>query len=78
MARTCPNCGAQLDAMTIRCSCGHELPEARDIRSDPGHPCCGVCGGEVELMALTCQHCGAHGYPALRPRRGKKSLGSPD
>jgi predicted RNA-binding Zn-ribbon protein involved in translation (DUF1610 family) len=76
--RSCPKCGAQLEAQAIRCRCGHELPEARDVRSDPDRPRCGMCDRELDLMALTCPHCGAEGYPALRPRRGKKSLGSPD
>ena len=76
MTRQCPKCGAHRDALAIRCTCGHELPEARDARSDPDAPRCGVCGAAMQLMALTCPHCGAQGYPALRPRRGKKSLGS--
>lgn len=78
MTRQCPNCGARLAALAIRCACGHELPEARDVRSDPDAPRCGACGAEMGLMAATCPGCGAHGYPALRPRRGKKSLGSPE
>jgi hypothetical protein len=78
MNRTCPKCGSQLDALALRCACGHELPEARDIRSDPDRPRCNICGGDIGLMALTCPHCGAHGYPALRPRRGKRSQGSPE
>lgn len=78
MTRQCPKCGASLDALAIRCACGHELPEARDIRSDPDTPRCGVCAAEMDLMALICPQCGAGGYPALRPRRGKKSLGSPE
>ncbi len=78
MTRSCPQCGVPLDALAIRCDCGHELPEARDTRSDPDRPRCGVCGADIALMALSCPQCGAEGYPALRPRRGKKSLGSPD
>lgn len=75
--RTCPQCGEELSALAVRCSCGLELPEARDIRSDPDRPHCGLCGAEMELMAERCPACGAEGYPALRPRRGRKSLGSP-
>ena len=74
--RRCPKCGRELPALAIRCQCGAELPEARDVRSDPDRPACGVCGQPMELMALRCPSCGAEGYPALRPRRGKKSLGS--
>lgn len=76
MRRSCPACGGALAALAVRCSCGHELPEARDARSDPDQPRCGVCGAAMDLMALICPHCGAGGYPALRARRGKKSLGS--
>lgn len=32
----------------------------------------------MELMAQRCPSCGAEGFPALRGRRGKKSLGSPE
>ncbi len=78
MTRRCPNCGSELAAQAIRCACGHELPEARDARSDPDRPHCGACGAELALMALTCSRCGAEGYPALRPRRGRKSQGSPE
>jgi hypothetical protein len=31
----------------------------------------------MALMTERCTSCGAEGYPALRGRRGKKSLGSP-
>jgi hypothetical protein len=31
----------------------------------------------IALMAQVCAACGADGYPALRGRRGKKSLGAP-
>ncbi|MGH7546199.1 MAG: hypothetical protein ACREKI_08465 [Gemmatimonadota bacterium] len=78
MDRTCPNCRKRLDSLALRCACGYVWPEARDIRSDPERPRCGVCRGEMELMTERCPACGAEGYPALRPRRGKKSLGSPD
>ena len=76
MSRHCPKCGTELSALAVRCACGYELPEARDARSHPDKPSCGVCGAEMELMALSCPRCGADGYPALRPRRGKKSQGS--
>lgn len=63
--------------MAIRCQCGHELPEARDVRSDPDRPVCEICDRPMPIMAETCPACGATGYPALRPRRGKKWQGSP-
>ena len=78
MTRRCPKCGTEIGALTLRCGCGFEFPEARDIRSDPDRPRCSMCGQEMELTALRCPRCGAEGYPALRPRRGKKSLGSPE
>lgn len=77
MTRHCPKCGRELAALAVRCECGHELPEARDLRSDPDTPSCNVCGAAIALMALQCPACGADGYPALRGRRGKKSLGAP-
>jgi hypothetical protein len=77
MTRRCPSCGAELTALAIRCRCGFEFPEARDIRSDPDSPHCALCGAEMELMTERCPGCGAAGYPALRGRRGKKSLGPP-
>lgn len=78
VTRSCPRCGTVLDALAVRCSCGFELPEARDLRSDPDRPRCAVCAADMELMAVRCPKCGADGYPALRARRGKKSLGSPE
>jgi tRNA(Ile2) C34 agmatinyltransferase TiaS len=78
MTRRCPECGRELPSLGVRCACGHALPEARDLRSDPDRPRCGVCGAEMALQALRCPSCGADGYPALRARRGKRSLGAPD
>ena len=77
MTRQCPSCGRELAAFAVRCSCGHTLPEAKDLRSDPDHPSCGTCGAPLALMTETCHACGARGYPALRPRRSQKSLGAP-
>jgi hypothetical protein len=77
MTRHCPQCGKELPALAVRCECGHVLPEARDARSDPEHPACGLCGTAIALMTQVCPACGADGYPALRGRRGKKSLGAP-
>jgi hypothetical protein len=78
MSRTCPICNAPLDPMDVRCRCGTELPEARDLRSDPSQPRCGLCGTAMELMVQRCPSCGAIGYPALRSRQGKKSRGAGD
>jgi predicted RNA-binding Zn-ribbon protein involved in translation (DUF1610 family) len=75
--RRCPQCRAELAAAALRCACGYVFPEARDALSDPDQPHCAVCGKEMELMAVTCPSCGADGYPALRARRGKKTLGAP-
>ncbi|HWP36567.1 MAG TPA: zinc ribbon domain-containing protein [Gemmatimonadales bacterium] len=77
MNRQCPQCGTSLAASVLRCGCGYVFPEARDVLSDPDHPRCAACGKAMELMALTCPSCGATGYPALRARRGKKTLGAP-
>lgn len=77
MKRRCPTCGAALAPLALRCACGTELPEARDTLSTPDEPRCGVCGRAMALMDLQCPSCGAAGYPALRSRRGKKTLGAP-
>lgn len=78
MPRHCPSCGAELEPLAVRCKCGATLPEAKDLRSDPDSPACGVCGAAMALMSETCPGCGARGYPALRPRRSGRSLGAPD
>ncbi|OGU03590.1 MAG: hypothetical protein A2W29_01790 [Gemmatimonadetes bacterium RBG_16_66_8] len=77
MTRRCPQCKGELTASALRCTCGYGFPEARDLLSDPDQPHCGVCSAAMELMAVTCPSCGADGYPALRARRGKKTLGAP-
>ncbi len=77
MKRYCPECGAELTPLMLRCSCGFEFPEAHDARSTPEQPRCCVCAAAMKLMAECCPSCGAVGYPALRSRRSKKSLGSP-
>ena len=77
MARQCSSCGASLDAFATRCRCGVETPEAQGARSDPERPRCKLCGKAMDLMAEACPSCGARGFPALRARRGKKSLGPP-
>ena len=77
MARQCSICGTSLDAFATRCRCGAGTPEAQDALSDPERPRCKLCGTTLELMAEACPSCGARGFPALRARRGKKSLGPP-
>ena len=77
MDRRCAACGSALEAFAVRCSCGTATPEARDALSDPSRPRCAVCQGSMALMDEACPACGARGFPALRARRGKKSLGPP-
>jgi len=78
MKRKCPECGAELEPLAVRCTCGHEVPEAKGVRcADPDSPVCGICGKAIQLMDQRCPHCGAEGYPALRPRKGKTSKGAP-
>ena len=77
MIRRCPQCHAELAAGVLRCACGYVFPEAGDLLSDPDQPHCGVCHKPMELMAVVCPGCGADGYPALRARRGRKTLGAP-
>jgi len=72
VSRICPECNALLEPLAVRCGCGYVLPESRDLRSDPEEPRCGVCGEAMALMVHRCPSCGAHGYPAMRPRQGKK------
>lgn len=78
MGRVCPSCGKDLAAFAVRCECGNELPEARDLMSDPDAPACSICHEAMDLNAEECPSCGARGYPALRPRQSKKSLGVGD
>jgi predicted amidophosphoribosyltransferase len=77
VSRRCPQCGRELSSLSVRCACGFELPESRDLRSDPDRPSCGVCAAAISLTDQRCPACGADGYPARRARRGKRSLGAP-
>lgn len=77
MDRRCVACGTSLPAFAVRCRCGVAVPEAQDALSDPDAPRCALCGAALALMDETCGACGARGFPALRARRGKKSLGPP-
>ena len=72
MSRSCPKCNTTLPPLAVRCKCGYALPESRDLRSDPDQPRCGLCGKPMGLMEQRCPSCEAKGYPALRPRQGKK------
>ena len=72
VSRICPECDKPLTAFTVRCSCGYTLAESRDLRSDPDEPRCNVCDEPMGLMDQRCPSCKAFGYPALRPRQGKK------
>lgn len=72
VSRSCPECRATVPPMAVRCDCGFVLPESRDIRSNPEEPRCGACGEAIALMTERCPSCSASGYPALRPRQGKK------
>ena len=72
MSRSCPKCRATIPPLAAGCQCGFVFPESRDLRSDPDHPQCGVCDTPMALMVARCPSCGAVGYPALRPRQGKK------
>jgi hypothetical protein len=77
MDRCCAACGSSLEAFAVQCSCGVATPEATDAHSDPVCPPCALCGTAIALMDEACPACGAKGFPALRARRGKKSLGPP-
>ena len=72
MSRSCPKCRAPIPPLAAGCRCGFVFPESRDLRSDPDDPQCGVCGTPMALMVERCPSCSAAGYPALRPRQGKK------
>lgn len=72
--RSCPSCGAALEAGDQTCqACG----EALSYRADEDDVPCRVCGAEITALTETCPGCGESGYPALRPRRGKGFKGSP-
>lgn len=72
--RSCPSCGATLEAGDQTCqACG----EALSYRADEDGVPCRVCGAEITALTETCPECGESGYPALRPRRGKGFKGSP-
>ncbi len=72
----CSICGAGIEAGTKACAaCG---APTSDRAATGERSACPICDGTLWSMAETCVHCGAKGYPALRPRLGDKFLGAPD
>ncbi len=72
----CIICGTYLHVDALKCnSCG--APQDERARSgEKSH--CAICDAVLWSLAETCVQCNAHGYPALRPRLGDKSLGAPE
>jgi primosomal protein N' len=74
-ASVCPECGTELGPYDQTCQkCGKAL----SYEVNEGHVGCAVCGADISAYTETCPECGEDGYPALRPRRGKKFKGSPE
>lgn len=70
----CPECGNELGSYDQTCQkCGKAL--SYDV--DQGAVGCAVCGAQISAYTETCPECGESGYPALRPRKGRKFKGSP-
>ena len=71
----CPECGHELGAYDQTCQkCGRALP----YDAGEEHVGCAVCGADIGAYTEACPNCGETGYPALRPRKGRKFKGSPD
>jgi len=71
----CSICHTDQDDGTAKCSaCGAPLGGSA-VSGQAAH--CSLCGEALWSMAETCVHCGARGYPALRPRMGDRSLKAP-
>lgn len=69
----CPECSEPVGVADQTCqTCGHAL----SFRPDEVGVHCAVCGQEIGAYTETCPGCGETGYPALRPRRGRKWKGS--
>lgn len=69
----CPECGEPVGPTDQTCQkCGKPL----SYRPAEQGTHCAVCDAEIGAYAETCPHCGETGYPALRPRRGRKWKGS--
>jgi predicted nucleic acid-binding Zn ribbon protein len=70
----CPACGNTLGRYDQTCQkCGRAL----SYNPAEDHVGCAVCGAVIGAYAETCPECGETGYPALRPRKGRKFKGSP-
>ena len=70
----CPECGAEMGEFDQTCQkCGKAL----SYEAGEGHVGCTVCGADIGAYTETCPECGETGYPALRPRKGRKFKGSP-
>jgi primosomal protein N' len=69
----CPECGAEVGIADQTCQkCGHAL----SYQPDEVGVHCAVCGSEIGAYTQKCPECGESGYPALRPRKGRKWKGS--
>lgn len=69
----CPECGDSVGRSDQTCQkCGEPLSFAPN---EVGVHCA-VCGDAIGAYTETCPGCGESGYPALRPRRGRKWKGS--
>ena len=70
----CPACGAGMGPYDQTCQkCGKAL----SYEPDEEHVGCAVCSADIDAYTETCPECGETGYPALRPRKGRKFKGSP-
>lgn len=70
----CPECGNQIGAYDQTCQkCGKAL----SYGVDEADVDCAVCGAAISAYTESCPKCGESGYPALRPRKGRKFKGSP-
>lgn len=71
----CPECGNEMGPHDQTCQkCGVAL----SYEAAEQHVGCAVCGADIGAYTETCPECGETGYPALRPRKGRKFKGSPD
>lgn len=69
----CPECGDPVGRSDQTCQkCGEPLSFAPNETGVH----CAVCGDAIGAYTETCPGCGETGYPALRPRRGRKWKGS--
>ncbi len=69
----CPKCGVAVGFADQTCQkCGDPL----SFKPAESGVACAVCGAAIGAYTETCPECGETGYPALRPRRGRKWKGS--